>query len=185
MNNYKTILLYSKFSNICLSLRSTLKECPINIEEQINLEYVCIDNPVIRNLILKNNNLNIKYVPCLITVSEKQKQVFQGQQVVNWFEQIVRKEMEKLPSLPPRDVNNTTNKKKKTTSVSELFDSDETENESNIDNDIIFNIQEKEENVEKEGKEGKEETKSTAMSMALKMQKERDVMMNNTSKNEL
>ena len=182
MNNYKTILLYSKFSNICLSLRSTLKECPINIEEQINLEYVCIDNPVIRNLILKNSNLNIKYVPCLITVSEKQKQVFQGQQVVNWFEQIVRKEMEKLPSLPPRDITNTTNKKKKTTSVSDLFDSDETEYESNIDNEIIFNIQEKE---EKEEKEESKETNSNAMAMALKMQKERDVMMNNTSKNEL
>lgn len=168
MNNYKSILLYSKFSNVCLSLRSTLKECPVDIEKNINLEYVCIDNPVIRNLILKNNSLNVNYVPCLITVSEKQKQVFQGQQVINWFEQIVRNEMEKLPALPPRNVSKTVDRKNNTTSVSDLFVSDEPEPEP--EHNIIFNIQESKENEEKV-------TGSNAMSMALKMQKERESMM--------
>lgn len=162
MNNYKSILLYSKFSNVCLSLRSTLKECPVDIEDQINLEYICIDNPVIRSLILKKNSLNVKYVPCLITVSEKQKQVFQGQQVINWFEQIVRNEMEKLPALPPRNVSKTVDRKNNTTSISDLFVSDEPEPE--------------------ESKKSEEpETGGNAMSIALKMQKERESMMSGTS----
>ena len=49
-----SILFYSNYSNISLSLINALKDCPINLNNIINLNYICIDNEQIRKRILNN-----------------------------------------------------------------------------------------------------------------------------------
>ena len=62
MENYEIILLYSKYSQHSNSILKLISTTNLNITK------LCIDNNDVRKLILKSNNIIIKYVPCILII---------------------------------------------------------------------------------------------------------------------
>ena len=68
MNDNSTwILLYSKFSSACNSLKDLISSVSLPFE----LLSVCIDNKQVRTRILNAKDFSIQYVPCIIHIDEK------------------------------------------------------------------------------------------------------------------
>lgn len=80
------LLIYSKFSSHCKEFIELLSNLP-----NINLNYLCIDNPKTRKRILDDKNLNITKVPTLLIVSEIAGvlQKFEGNQAFVYFKTIL------------------------------------------------------------------------------------------------
>lgn len=63
-----SILLYSKFSNSSMQLLDLIKSINANLLDQFNIKMLCVDNKIIRKKILNSSNIQIKSVPCMLTL---------------------------------------------------------------------------------------------------------------------
>jgi len=88
MNKY-SILLFSKYSIQSKKLLDVMSQSKINFKDVINLTPVCIDSKSIRDKI-KDNKLNIRYVPCILTVySHGVVEKYDGENAFNWVNDII------------------------------------------------------------------------------------------------
>lgn len=98
MNGY-SILLFSKFSIHSKKLIDMMAQSRLNFKEKANLTPVCVDSKAIRDKI-KNNKLNIRYVPCILTVYPNGVvEKYDGENAFNWVQDVVKSFTQPLP--PP------------------------------------------------------------------------------------
>ena len=83
------VLLHSKFSNQSIKLISQLEKT--NVLDNINL--ICIDNKEIRQQILEDEKIKIKYLPCYIRVNEDtgNYDIFEGENAFQFFNNLQKK----------------------------------------------------------------------------------------------
>ena len=63
MEEDKIILFYSKYSEHSKKLFKFLED------KKLKINLVCVDNDIIRNKILKSNNIKINYIPTVLIKS--------------------------------------------------------------------------------------------------------------------
>jgi hypothetical protein len=69
------VVLYSKFSNACKNFVSTAGKMDI----MKSIQFVCVDNKEIRNIINKDKNLKVSYLPCMFRIYDSGDiQLFEG-----------------------------------------------------------------------------------------------------------
>lgn len=94
------LLIYSKFSSHCKEFIELITALP-----NINLNFLCIDNPKTRNRILQDKHLNITKVPTLLIVSEIAGvlQKFEGNQAFIYLKTVLTPlpTSVQTPSTPP------------------------------------------------------------------------------------
>ena len=92
MNDQKfSVLLYSQFSPNSMTLLDTIKNSKIDFFNVANLSYVCIDNDKIRNKIKRNNMINIKVVPAILTLYlNGTLEIFDGTNAYKWIEDVIQ-----------------------------------------------------------------------------------------------
>ena len=75
---HANVLFYSKFSNACKTFINLLNKVP---ELKQNINMICIDNKDVRERIMKNNKLEVKQVPCILRIYQKNGYVelFEGE----------------------------------------------------------------------------------------------------------
>lgn len=79
------IILFSKYSEICMKFVNTINKSNINLQ----FNYLCIDNTNIRNRITKSSNIDISAVPCLLIVNNNNVEKYEGQDCFIWYNDIV------------------------------------------------------------------------------------------------
>lgn len=95
------ILLYSKYSQVCMNLLATVKDSPINLTTSIGLVSLCIDNKNVRERMY--NTIKIPpdtKVPCILIVYRDNKYDI-IQDAISWIDTSVKK---LLPILQPPDL---------------------------------------------------------------------------------
>ncbi len=92
MNHYKfCILLYSKYSPMSKKLLQNLKKCPINLNDELGLKYVCVDSEKIRKRIVASENINVNTMPAfLISHMNGKIELFEGDKSFHWIQKIVQ-----------------------------------------------------------------------------------------------
>lgn len=99
--NHINILLYSKFSTASRKLVELIEN---NNIDDFNL--LCIDNKKVRERITKSKKLNIKEVPCIITLNQITglAESYEGNRafhLINSYIEVIRKQQEPPPIQPP------------------------------------------------------------------------------------
>ena len=83
------ILLHSKFSQNSINLIQMVKQSQISKYIQIN--DVCIDNKLVRKKIQKNNNFDIKYVPCILSIGDDGSvEKYESEDAFNFISEIIK-----------------------------------------------------------------------------------------------
>lgn len=98
MNEQHTfvLMLYSKYSRRCEDILKTLQDYPISF-----LDLFCIDNKVIRKIVL-NSKYGIASVPCiLIGYANSRIDKYEGEDCMNWLKQTL------AMIYPPVNINQT------------------------------------------------------------------------------
>ncbi len=81
------VLLYSKYSQTCKNLISTLQQRPISY-----LQPLCIDNSQVRKRITESKDLSIESVPCvLISFSNGTVEKYDGQHAFKWIQETLQR----------------------------------------------------------------------------------------------
>lgn len=100
MNKY-SILLYSKYSTHSKQLLDIIGTSTIDFKTIVNLTTLCVDSKVVRERI-KNNKLNVKYVPCILTIyNNGVVEKYDGINAFNWVDDIIKQLTPAKPVLPP------------------------------------------------------------------------------------
>ena len=106
------VLLHSKFSQNSINLLELIKQSEISNYIQIN--DVCIDNKLVRKKIQKNNNFDIKYVPCLLSIADDGSvEKYESEDAFNFITQIIneitpkQQVPEAVDEVPDKPVDNT------------------------------------------------------------------------------
>ena len=104
------MLLYSKYSKHCIDLLNI-----ITINEIAGFTNVCIDEPQIRDRILKSATLKIRQVPCIIS---EDRQVYEGELAFRLVNSIIDANAPLMPANTPSNTpsNTPTNTPTNTTS---------------------------------------------------------------------
>jgi hypothetical protein len=84
------MLLYSKYSKHCIDLLNI-----ITINEIAGFTNVCIDEPQIRDRVLKSSTLKIRQVPCIVS---EDKQVYEGELAFRLVNSIIDANAPPMPS---------------------------------------------------------------------------------------
>lgn len=94
------ILIYSKFSQASSKLINLIEKNPPLKE---NTHLLCIDNEEVRKRIVKSKKLNIKHVPCMMRLYEKNGYVesFEGEKAFSLVNTYYIEYLEQLQSQPP------------------------------------------------------------------------------------
>ena len=86
MEHQICILLHSKYSNLSQELIDLIQSYPIQFQNNLNLELICIDNKNIRRKIMKSNNIKIDVVPCLLRIfSNGGVEKYDGLKAFDWL----------------------------------------------------------------------------------------------------
>lgn len=86
-----SVLLYSKYSSLSKSLMNMIQTSGIDFTTKFSLQPLCIDNEEIRARILKNTQLQITTVPCLLIIfPDGGIEKYDGARVFEWVEGIIR-----------------------------------------------------------------------------------------------
>lgn len=92
MNYQYTVLVYSEFSTHCKKILDIMKNSDVDFTNAVTLHPLCIDNPSIRNKILSDKKLEIKYVPCILCIYEGGVvEKFDGISAFEWVNEIIEK----------------------------------------------------------------------------------------------
>ena len=98
-----SVLLYSKYSEICKNILNALQDCPINLNSHENFEVICIDNEKIRKKIINNKKIQVSVVPTILVVNPTGLvEKYEGDEVINWIDQTVSKYMPQIPEPQPQ-----------------------------------------------------------------------------------
>ena len=86
-----SVLLYSKYSSSSKRLMNIMNTSNVNFTKKFSLQTLCIDNQQIRNRVLKNKQIEITTVPCiLLTFPDGGVEKYDGIYVFEWVEEIIR-----------------------------------------------------------------------------------------------
>lgn len=98
-----SVLLYSKYSQLCTELLNDLEVAPVNLQIVARLRPICIDNEKVRNQIYKCTNISIVALPCILLVyGHGGVEKYEGETAFEWADQTIRKFMPKPPiPIPP------------------------------------------------------------------------------------
>lgn len=94
MEHNLCILLYSKYSEICLELLKAIEDCPVNICEGNSMILLCVDNKDIRKKIIECKNIEIKTLPTLLLIYNDDVIIkHEEQKVFDWIDNYVNKQI--------------------------------------------------------------------------------------------
>jgi hypothetical protein len=100
MDPQLSVLLYSKYSATSKKLMDLIQSSGVNFTSLLSLQLVCIDNDEIRNRILKNEQIDITSVPCILIIyPDGGIEKYDGASVFEWSEEIIR--LHTPPQPPP------------------------------------------------------------------------------------
>ena len=86
-----SVLLYSKYSVHSKKLMDMMIMSGIDFKQAAALDSVCIDNKHVRDRILKNQQIVVETVPCLLLVyPDGGLEKYDGESVFNWVERIIQ-----------------------------------------------------------------------------------------------
>jgi hypothetical protein len=68
MNPQFTVLLYSKYSTNSKKILDIIENSGSNLAKSDNLQFLCIDNDIIRERIKQNKQIDISVVPCILII---------------------------------------------------------------------------------------------------------------------
>ncbi len=91
MESQLSVLLYSKYSSLSKSLMNMIQTSGVDFTTKFSLQPLCIDNEEIRARILKNTQLQVTTVPCLLIIfPDGGIEKYDGARVFEWVEGIIR-----------------------------------------------------------------------------------------------
>lgn len=91
MESQLSVLLYSKYSSLSKSLMNMIQTSGIDFTAKFSLQLLCIDNKEIRARILKNTQLQVTTVPCLLIIfPDGGIEKYDGAFVFEWVEGVIR-----------------------------------------------------------------------------------------------
>lgn len=128
------IILYSKFSEYSKQFIEIINNCGINL----NVTYLCVDNPEARQRVLSSKDINIKNLPCLLIVySNGNVEKCEGENCFIWINDIIQQNNQSLLQQQQLiDVQNkldqTQQMLEKQQNLSKLRENDDKEEEENI-----------------------------------------------------
>lgn len=97
-----SVLLYSKYSQLCTQLLNDLEIAPVNLQIAARLRPVCIDNEKVRNQIYKSANINVSVLPCVLLVyAHGGVEKYEGETAFQWADETIRKFLPPPPALAP------------------------------------------------------------------------------------
>jgi thioredoxin-like negative regulator of GroEL len=87
MNHQLCVLLYSKYSQTCKNLVTSI---PKFVKDKIGLQLVCVDNEDIRKRITKSSSVKINSVPTILLLySNGGVEKYEGNTSFLWLNQII------------------------------------------------------------------------------------------------
>lgn len=84
--NHFNVLIYSKFSKSSQTFITLLKQANLDIE----INFLSIDNSTMRKRVLSSKQLDIKFVPCLLLVSPKRIDKYEGEDSFKWLRFLIQ-----------------------------------------------------------------------------------------------
>ena len=94
MEHNLCILLYSKYSEICVDLLKAIEICPIDICKENSITLLCVDNKDIRKKIIECKNIKIKTLPTLLFIYDDDVVIkHEEQKVFDWIDNYVNKQL--------------------------------------------------------------------------------------------
>lgn len=92
VENYYSVLLYSKYSEFSKNIIKNIENSAFDFVNKKKLSTVCIDNDDIRNRILNSNNMDIKVVPCILVIHDDGiVEKYEGDDAFKWVDEIITK----------------------------------------------------------------------------------------------
>lgn len=89
-NPNMTVLLYSKYSEYSKQLMDMIKSSGIDFANVFAVHSLCVDNELVRQRIIKNKQIDITTVPCILTVYPNGTiEKYDGIHVFNWVNDLV------------------------------------------------------------------------------------------------
>jgi hypothetical protein len=103
MESQFSVLLYSKYSSLSKSLMNMIQTSGVDFTTKFSLQPLCIDNEEIRARVLKNTQLQVTTVPCLLIIfPDGGVEKYDGARVFEWVEGIIRQFAPPPPPPPVR-----------------------------------------------------------------------------------
>ena len=100
MNHQLCVLLYSKYSQTCKNLVTSI---PKFVKDKIGLQLVCVDNEDIRKRITKSSSVKINSVPTILLLySNGGVEKYEGNTSFLWLNQIINQLAPPQPPQPPQ-----------------------------------------------------------------------------------
>lgn len=88
-------IFYSKYSSFSKNLLDLINSSSIKLSEIYPIKYVCLDNEDIRDRVIKDNVLNLKYVPTIILIYNNSNiEKYEGITSIEWIQEIINKNLE-------------------------------------------------------------------------------------------
>lgn len=86
-----SVLLYSKYSALSKRLMNIMNTSDVDFTSKFSMQPLCIDNEEIRNRVLKNKQIEISTVPCLLVIfPDGGIEKYDGVHIFEWVEGIIR-----------------------------------------------------------------------------------------------
>jgi len=87
-----SVLLYSKYSPLSEKILDIIRSSPVNLEQVVSLQTLCIDNEKIRKRIYQNKQIDITSVPSILVIfPDGVIEKYDGVSVFQWIEEILHK----------------------------------------------------------------------------------------------
>ena len=85
------VLLYSKYSATSKKLMEFMKTSGVDFTQIIGLQHLCVDNEQVRKKIIKNTQISVLSVPCILLIYQDGGiEKYEGISVFNWCEEIIK-----------------------------------------------------------------------------------------------
>lgn len=95
-----SVLLYSKYSPLSKKILDIIQSSPVNLEQIVSFQTLCIDNEKVRNRIYQSKQIEISTVPCILVIfPDGGIEKYDGVSVFQWIEEILQKY---TPPPPPQ-----------------------------------------------------------------------------------
>tara|TARA_Y100000389_G_scaffold61028_1_gene57150 strand:- start:5461 stop:6264 length:804 start_codon:yes stop_codon:yes gene_type:complete len=87
-----SVLLYSKYSPLSKKILDIIQSSPVNLEQIVSLQTLCIDNEKVRKKIYQNKQIDITSVPCILVIfPDGGIEKYDGVPAFQWIEEILQK----------------------------------------------------------------------------------------------
>lgn len=128
-----SVLVYSKYSDSCKNVFAMIEQSGVDFTP---LKLLCIDNDKVRERISKNQKLQIKYVPCILSIFNNGLiEKYEGPNCVDWLRSIIT-------LLKPKNEVISTKKVEFAKPIEEIIEEEEEENEEETKYDPNYEQQE-------------------------------------------